>query len=72
MGTHTKPDISRLIASIGQMALLPNMKNGQTKFNRIQLTELYVYIRELKKSRDELLTKIEEGIRENTCQTLQK
>lgn len=59
MGQHVKPDIVSLIASIGDMALLPKIQPNQIKFTRAQLLELYVFVRELKKSRDELLIKVE-------------
>lgn len=60
MGRQIKPDVRLLIKRIKESASLPESKNKiATKFSREQLAELYIYIKELKKSQSELYIKVE-------------
>jgi hypothetical protein len=57
----TKPDIPTLTKRIVEEASLPKTEEDMLyKFNRHQLLELYVFITELKKTNEELITKIQE------------
>jgi hypothetical protein len=61
MAEQIKPDVPTLIKRIGEMCSLPKAeKETVHKFNREQLTELYVYISELRHSHKELSAKISE------------
>ncbi len=61
MAEQIKPDVPTLIHRIKEMASLPDTDNIKVqKFNREQLTELYVYISELKHGYKELSKKINE------------
>lgn len=59
MAEQIKPDVPTLIRRITEMCSLPAVETEKVhKFNREQLTELYVYINELKHTNKELLVKI--------------
>jgi len=60
-----KPDTPTIIKRIIQEASLPKKKEeGLHKLNRQQLLELYMYITELKKSNQELNTRLDEILAE--------